>query len=151
MGTPTKEIMMLAYLAAASLAATQPIVHEDKVAHQGTSYQVSYRPHVTTSLRTIGMSAGSRPSTQQCRWTATIALDREIHSATGERLAKRLPGAERVIEGYQPGHCEQARRTVETQIAARIESERGAVLAMAQADRSHVLADIDAAHALALN
>ena len=138
-------------LIAVTLAATQPVVHQDQVTHQGTAYKVSYRPHVTTELKTIGMAAGSRQSSERCHWTARVSLDREIHSASGEHLARRVPGAGRMMEGYRPGRCDAARGAIETTIAARLDSERGAVMAMAQADRPAVLADIDAAHALALN
>jgi hypothetical protein len=143
--------MKMLVLIAATLAAAQPIIHQDQVTHEGTAYQVSYRPHVTTEFKTIGMSVGSRQSTEQCRWTARVVLEREIHGATGERLAKRLPGAGRVLEGYRPGRCDLSRASVEAMIATRLDKERDAVLAMAQADRPAVLADISAAHALALN
>lgn len=143
---------MLILVVAAMLGATQPAMHEATLEHRGVAYQLSYRPHVSTQMRTIGQSVGSRPSTERCRWTATVALEREIRRASdGERLTKRVPGDAHVIEGQRPGSCRQVGQAVEAEIASRVERAQDAVLAMAQADRPAVIADIDAAHALALN
>jgi hypothetical protein len=143
---------MLTLIIATALSASQPVVHEATVDHQGTDYQVSYRPHLATSMRSIGMAVGSRPSTERCLWVATIQLDREIRrGADSERLAKRLPGEIHRLEGQVPGRCAQGRKLVEDQIAARVDGARDRIVAVAQADRANVLADISAAHALALN
>ena len=143
---------MFALIIATAIAAQQPVVHQDQVAHQGATYSLSYRPHVETSMRTIGQSVGSRPSTERCLWRANITLNREISRAdSSERLVKRVHGDGHQVEGQAPGKCGRDRGHIKDMIAAKVAGAQDHVVAMAQADRPAALADIDAAHALALN
>lgn len=143
---------MLVLIAATALSAAQPATHETVVEHQGTAYTVSYRPQIATTMRTIGMSVGSRPSSERCLWSATVSLDREIRrGADGERLLKRVPGEGHRIEGQAPGKCDQGRTLIDRTITAQVADARDKLVAMAEADRASVLADIGAAHDLALN
>ena len=144
--------MIALIIAAATAAAPHPVVHQDQVDHQGARYSISYRPHVETDMRTIGQSVGSRPSTERCLWRATIQLEREIkRSDGGERLVKRVHGEGHEVEGHAQGKCAQNRGQIKDMIAAKVAGAQERVVAMAQADRPAALADIDAAHALALN
>jgi hypothetical protein len=143
---------VLILIAATALAATQPMTHSTVVEHEGTAYTVSYRPQIATTMRTIGMSVGSRPSSERCLWSATVSLDREIKRGNGgEPLLKRVPGEGHRIEGQTPGKCAQGRTLIDRSIAARVADAQERLVALAEADRASALADIGAAHDLALN
>lgn len=136
----------------AAIAATGPATtHETRIEHRGAAYQVTYAPQVTTRMRTVGVALGARPSTQRCRWWAEVQVKRLIRrdgtSAAHERL---LPAVHR-YEGSRDGSCGMAERAVKKEQMARLGKLDARLAELAAADRVAVVADIDAAHALAAN
>jgi hypothetical protein len=138
-------------LAAAVVAATSIPSHDIVVQHRSASYEVSYRPHVRTEMKTVGLSAGTRMSTERCRWAMTIQVQREIRRQGESSAMERLLPDTRTLRGDRPGSCTQGRDAIAAEQAARSETLRAHLIEVAQADRATVVADIDSAHALALN
>ncbi|MFW2830455.1 hypothetical protein [Sphingomonas sp. ID0503] len=138
--------LAMALYAATAVAA---VPQEAVVQHRGVSYEVSYRPQVRTTYKTVGMSVGTRPSTERCRWTTEVAFERSIRRNGQTEAHDRTIPASRVIEGSHPGNCQQARHALGEEgpvKPAKVERLLAEVIA---ADRPTMLADIDAAHALA--
>jgi hypothetical protein len=147
-------LTLSAALGGASLpdaAAIPGVTHETRIKHRGAAYQVTYAPQVTTRMRTVGVALGARPSTQRCRWWAEVQVKRLIRrdgtSAAHERL---LPAVHR-YEGSRVGSCGMAERAVQKEQMARLGKLDARLAELAAADRVAVVADIDAAHALAAN
>ncbi|MBB5986996.1 hypothetical protein [Sphingobium lignivorans] len=141
---------MLSLVIATAVAASAP-VHQTTVEHEGVTYHVNYRQTVTTKMRTIGISPGSRPGNQRCVWSAKVQLDREIRrDQDAAPLVRRLAGDGHRVEGQVPGRCAGRRDYVETQIATSIENARDKITAMAEADRANLPGEIRAAQALAM-
>jgi hypothetical protein len=142
-------MILFALATAAVLGTTSPLAHVAMVEHRGTAFRVSYEPVVQLRTRTIGLAAGTRMSTQQCRWSATVTVKRKLNQAQGDgdALATVLPGS-RTLSGTRPGSCEQNRAALD---AARIAARPVVKEQLAQAargDRPTLLADIDTARAL---
>ncbi|MET0365509.1 MAG: hypothetical protein ABW169_12735 [Sphingobium sp.] len=131
--------------------ASSASAHEAVVDHAGVSYRLRYEPKVEVRAKTVGHSIGTRPSTERCRWTVNVQVERHIHASdTAQPLTRLLPDA-RSIGGEALGNCRQNARAIAAAQAARQSDIRDHVEAVARADRSVVFAEIDAARALALN
>lgn len=144
-------VLILVLAAASAAPDLAHLRHEAAVDHGGNRYTLSYRPEVALRTRTVGVSPGTRPSTERCMWTASIYVHRGVQGeGQGVALDKQL-GGEWTIKGSVPGACVQARGAVEAALAARQDAIRAHVTQMAAADRPRALADIAAAKALALN
>lgn len=139
-------------LALATLIASAAIglpAHDVTVDHGGTSYRVSYMPTVTPQLRTVGASAGSRPSTERCRWTARVDVQRSFAVMGTSSRAATL--ATRNLSGSKPGHCIQARAAIDAEIAGKADEVRAYMVEVAQQDRDTLRSDIDRTRKLAGN
>ncbi|MET0238853.1 MAG: hypothetical protein ABW184_03055 [Sphingobium sp.] len=144
-------IALSAAIATMLAAATPALAQQQVVEHRGTSYQVRYEPHVTVRTKTVGLSAGPRQTTQSCRWTMAVQVERHIgQSGGGQPLAKLLP-EERRFSGSLPGDCRGRTTAIAAEQDRRDADIRGHVAAVASADRPTLLAEIDAVRALALN
>lgn len=138
-------------VAALMTAATPTSVHEVTVDHAGTAFRLVYAPRIEARAKTVGHAIGTRTSTERCRWTIAVQVERRIHSGdSGEPLAKLLPET-RDWQGEMPGNCRQHADTIAAAQAMRDEAIRRHVAAVASADRPAAVAEIDAARALALN
>jgi len=140
-------LSLLALAASTMLSMAAQPVHTVDLEHRGATYRVDYRPHVETRLRTIGMSAGPRPSTQKCVVTADVSVERVIAAQSGE-LKALLPGRQSFSE-HLPGSCQG--RDAATIVAGKSESVGAHLARAAAADRSGALAAIDSAHHFAAN
>ncbi|SFR96986.1 hypothetical protein [Sphingomonas jatrophae] len=143
--------MIALALAATALAA--PLASHDVVlTHGATPVRASYQAHADMRMKTIGMSAGTRMSTERCRWIATVRVERQLAPAHGNHhpLSRTLAGA-RKIEGSRPGHCMTARAGVQRDLAARTGDLHDHVRAVAAADQPTLLAELKTVRALALD
>lgn len=137
--------MLLLALTLAAIS-SEAAAHMTVVEHRGTSYHVAYRPRITTRTKTVGMSAGTRMSTERCRWTVAVRIDRSIRRAHGAiATSARLPGTH-TLKGEHPGTCQQAAGA----IASALNRAHTHIAQVAGVDRAALLSDIDAAHALAM-
>lgn len=142
---------LLALAASATLSMAAQPVHTVSLDHRGTTYNVDYRPHVETRLRTIGMSAGPRPSTQKCVVTADVSVERVIAGQSGQsghELKALLPARKSFTE-HLPGSCQG--RDAATILAGKSGSVSAHLARAAAADRPGALAAIDSAHHFAAN
>jgi hypothetical protein len=110
----------------------------------------SYRPEVATSMKTVGMAQGSRPSTQRCQWTARVTVVREVSQPESAGVSTRLAD-ERVFRGSVPGSCEAARSRVERDMTALAPAIRNHVAAIAARDERPMQDDLRALVKLAAN
>ncbi|KQT31714.1 hypothetical protein ASG29_07230 [Sphingomonas sp. Leaf412] len=135
--------MILFALASVAAATT----HSATVEHRGARYDVAHRARIDTRHRTVGAATGARMTTQRCRWTATVRVEREIARAGGDGgVATLLPMAE-TVQGDRHGPCDGRGEVAD----ARIRDAAARLVDAARGDRAATLAAIDAAHGLAAN
>lgn len=143
--------MMLLTAFASTMAAAAIAPHVETIEHRGSAYEVHYVSHVETRSRTIGISPPTRQSTKRCMVTMTVSVERRVHPAGGGTpIASRLPARE-TFRDSTAGAC----RKNGEHIAAMTDRKAGAIAAhvsrTVSADRPALLAEIDAARALAMN
>jgi hypothetical protein len=141
----------LALALSAALSTAGPAAHEVSIDHRDAVYQVTYRPQVETRMKTVGLSAGTRPSSERCRWTMAVQVERQIRRQGQPAGIDRLLPDAHLIRGERAGSCAHGRDAIAAEQVARTEQLRAHVAQVAAADRATVLADIDSAHALASN
>lgn len=146
-------LLAFAAATAATLGATSidAPVHRVDMDHRGSTYQVHYRARVETRMRTIGMSAPTRPSNRRCLITANVAVERVIVAAQGGHELKSMLPQDQSFTSSLPGRC-QGR---EAEAARLVESKARAIDAhlasTAASDSRAALAAIDSAHHFAAN
>ena len=138
---------LLAIVASAALTAAGP-AHTVELQHNNGSYRIEYRPHVETQMRTKGMAAGPRPSTQVCAVTSTVTVERVISAQGGREFNAMLP-AKKSISQHVTGPCRDNYGDADSVLAANEGAVRALLSQAALDDRQSALAAIDAAHHLA--
>jgi hypothetical protein len=138
-------------LALSAAIAASTASHDITVRHRDATYEVSYRPQVSTQMKTVGLSAGTRPSTERCRWAMNVQVERQIRRPGETAGIERLLPETHVIRGQRPGSCAHGRDAIEAEQAARLDTLRKHVEQVADADRAALIADIDSARTLAMN
>jgi hypothetical protein len=141
-------MLSIAFLMYAALNAATPAPLVTKVEHQGTQYEVTYQPHVRARMRTIGMSAGPRPSTERCLWSAELQVSRSVQ---GVAAADKLLSATRTIEGSHLGNCRFVREQVAADRAKKLARLEAEVAQLAANDRPVLLSEMAAVRAVAAN
>jgi hypothetical protein len=132
-------------LAAAALAQAAPAgwTHAVPVAHGDGRATATYRAVPDISTRQIGMTAGTRPSSVRCTWTAEIAVERAlVHPGTGASSVRQL-AAPKTFKGSRPGDCTANRQNIESDIAARSDAINAHLVRVAEADQRDLRAEID--------
>lgn len=137
--------MSMMLLAAAAALAVPSVSHQATVEHRGAQLNVAYVADAQASLKTVGVNPPARAGMPTCRWTATVAVDRQVAN-----LETRLPGALE-LSGQRPGDCLTARTAIADEIAGKSEAIRAHLVSVAAADRPKLMSDLDAARALAAN
>lgn len=137
----------LALLMASAFASAGP-VHHTQIEHQGNPIAVSYRADTDLTTRQIGMSAGTRRSTERCLWTARVGVVRELSRANNGSISHRLD-ADKVLSGSRPGSCTLTQHQIAKDLARRDDDVRAHLAAVAVQDRSQALADLEAMQRLA--
>ena len=141
----------LVIAASAALAAAGQPAHTVDMQHPTGTYRIDYRPHVETSMRTKGMSAGARPGTQVCAVSSTVTIERVISSQqSGQELKAMLP-AKKSIDQHLSGPCRNHYGEAETLLATKEDAVRSLLSQAALEDRYAAVAAIDAAHQFAAN
>lgn len=145
---------LLILAAAAALPVSSQPVHSVDIDHRGSTYQVDYRPHIETRMRTIGMAAGTRPSTRRCIVSAEVNVERVVTASrsqgAGTGLRSMLPNSERFTQ-QMPGSC-HGRDDAAAQLVQGRSAAIAAHLAQTAAqDRPRALAAIDSAQHFAAN
>lgn len=139
-------ILALGLMALSPVSADGTHHHRTTIEHRGVPVGVTYRATMQLKTRPIGMSPPTRPSTARCTWVATVVVERQML-----RDGQPAPGLSRVVssdlelKGNRPGGCTGAGKAIARDIAARDEQVRAHVLAVAERDRSILLAELEAA------
>lgn len=133
-------LILIALAAAAS--------HSVALEHHGQQLGATYTARADTQARTVGAKAGTRMDSQRCLWTANIVVDRTLDH--GPAHSRTLPTDMR-FSGSEPGACHPARAPGEAVVARNSDKIRASLVALAQADRAPLLAELDSARALAVN
>lgn len=142
---------VLVIAASAALAAAGQPAHTVDLQHRDSTYRVDYRPHVQTSMRSKGMSAGARPSTEICAVSSTVTVERVISSQQGGQELKAMLPAKKSIDQHLSGPCRSHYGEAETLLATKEDAVRSLLSQAALEDRQAAAAAIDAAHQFAAN
>ncbi|MGO4168869.1 hypothetical protein ACLIMP_24990 (plasmid) [Novosphingobium aerophilum] len=143
-------ILSLLALATASAAPFADQVHRTSVDHQGRSLDVTYRADAKVSTRQIGMSAGTRPTTERCLWAARVAVVRDVAGTKGASLSHRLD-ADQMIRGSHFGKCSENRAQVASLIARRSDEVKAHLAEVAREDAPQLANVISSAKHFAAN
>jgi hypothetical protein len=142
---------LFAAVASAALTVVGHPVHNVELEHRGESYQVAYRPVVETRLRTVGMAAGTRPSSERCVISAQVSVERAIAAAQdGPALKAMLPG-ETSFTRNLPGSCHGRAQEGAKLVASRSKAVGAHLSRVAATDRTAAIAAIESAHHFAAN
>ncbi|TKD53006.1 hypothetical protein [Sphingomonas baiyangensis] len=116
--------------------------HRVTIDHRGTAIGAIYRADVAIETDQRGIAPPSRPSTQRCHWTASVTVARTLEGSgvAGERAI----ATDRTLKGSRPGACMTQRGAIEREVAARTPAVRDRLIAAAEADRSTLLAELEA-------
>lgn len=136
--------MSLTLIAIAAAAAT----HTIHIEHRGAPVEAVYSARTDIQMRTVGAHTPNRMDSRRCQWTATVVVERQLSSRPV--LARTLPG-DRPLSGSQSGPCTTATSEIEREVARRDDVVRTQLLAVAERDRSPLLAELDAVHNMASN
>lgn len=136
--------MSIALIALAAAAAS----HSMTIEHHGQQVGATYTARADVQAKTVGARAGTRMDGQRCHWTAAIIVDRALDH--GPAHARSIPTDKR-FSGSEPGACHSGRKPGEGMIARHSDAIRAHLVAVAEADRAPLLAELDSARALAAN
>ena len=137
-------MIFLTLMGAAVMAHITPPqwTHSVPVAHGNGQVTATYfgRPDVTT--RQIGMSAGTRMSSERCLWRADIIVERRLaHSASSEAALRDMADT-KSFSGSQTGTCAINRHLIDQQIAAKTPEIKAHLVAVAARDQNALRAEI---------
>ncbi|TCP33361.1 hypothetical protein [Sphingomonas sp. BK235] len=137
---------------ALALTATEPLpaapdaAHQVQLDHRGQRVDVTYRSDIDVTHRQIGaVGAPGRPSALRCAWQASVAVQREARHPAGHVLARTV-SAEQPLTGSRPGWCATQKDAIARDVAARSDTVREHLLAVAARDQDALVAELDAAH-----
>jgi hypothetical protein len=136
--------MSLTLIALAAAAAT----HTTQIEHRGTPVEAVYSARTDIQMRTVGAHTPNRMDSRRCQWTATIVVERQLSSRPV--LARTLQG-DRPLSGSQSGPCTTQTSEIEREVARRDDVIKAQLLAVAERDRTPLLAELDAVHNMASN
>lgn len=142
-------IIALGLMALSPVAATDGMHHHrTTIEHRGVPVGVTYRATMQLTTRAIGMSPPTRASTARCAWVATIVVERQmLRDGQPTPPMSRVVSNDFTLKGNRPGGCIGAQKIIERDVAARDDDVRAHVMAVAESDRSILLAELEAAAA----
>lgn len=136
--------MSLTLLAIAAAAVT----HTTQIDHRGTPVEATYSARTDIQMRTVGAHTPNRMDGRRCQWTATIVVERQL---SGRPVLARTLQGDRPLSGSQSGPCTAETSEIEREVARRDDAIRTQLLAVAERDRTPLLAELDAVHNMASN
>lgn len=136
--------MISVLVALAASAAT----HNVQIDHRGTPVQAVYSARPDIRMRTIGAATPNRMDGQRCQWMATVRVERRLEQ--GRALTRTLSGDQQ-LSGSAPGACAHQAKGIEREVAGRSDFVRAQLLAVAERDRTQLLAELDAVRSMASN
>ncbi|HAF41685.1 MAG TPA: hypothetical protein DCG90_07965 [Sphingobium sp.] len=133
--------LLIALVAAAA-------THSVSLEHHGQQLGATYTARADIHSKTVGARTPNRMDAQRCQWTATIMVDRRLDH--GPALARTIATDQR-FSGSEAGACAPGRQPGARDLARHQDAIRAHLVAVAQADRGPLLAELDSARALASN
>lgn len=116
--------------------------HRLTVQHAGAPLTVDYRARIDLKTRQIGMAPPTRHGVVRCTWTARIAVERSLAGHAG---SSRLIDQDLTLKGSETGNCREARKLIDRALAKRADEVQAHMVAVAERDRSVLLAELAAA------
>ena len=138
-------MLLFTLFAAATLAQTAPTAwtHDVPMAQGDSQATASYRALPRVKTRQVGMSAGTRPSSLRCDWTAAIGVERHLSYAGKIASSVRQLSAEKTFKGSRPGDCAANRRNIDADLASRSDAINAHLMSVAEQDQRELRAEID--------
>lgn len=137
--------MLVTLLAAASIAGAAPSVwtHNVPVVHGTANANAVYTARPVVSTRQVGMTAGTRMSSQRCVWTADIAVERRLETAGAESGGRREMPSTKTLQGSRPGACASNRRLIDQDIASHTPAIAAHLEMVAERDQRDLRSEIE--------
>lgn len=121
--------------------------HRTQIDHRGHRVDITYRSDLAVTRRQVGVAApGGRAGTLRCVWSARVSVAREARSTAGHVLTRTL-SSDRPISGSRAGWCDGQRAAIAAEVAARSDTVRAHLMALADEDRATLAAELDTVHA----
>lgn len=137
--------MSFTLIALAAVAAT----HMTQIEHHGAPLEVAYSARTDIQMRTVGAHTPNRMDNRRCQWTATVVVERQLSS---KPILTRTLRGDRPLSGSQSGPCMAAgNNEIAREVARRDDDIRAQLIAIAERDRTPLLAELDAVHNMASN
>ncbi|MBZ9648440.1 hypothetical protein K9B33_12865 [Sphingobium sp. 3R8] len=136
--------MSITLIALAAAAAS----HSVSIEHHGQQLGATYTARAEMRTRTVGAKVPNRMDAQRCQWTATIVVDRKLDH--GPALARTIATDTR-FSGSEAGACTPGRQSGERNLAQHQDKIAAHLIAVAQADRAPLMAELDSVRNLASN
>lgn len=138
--------LLVAGLMLGSSTPSLGLEHRIELPHASGTVAAHYRGDVIVRERQIGAAgAPGRPSTLRCQWEASLTVERQAHHASGSAVMRSLR-RDAVAKGSRTGWCGASRDAIDQEVAARADEWQRHMVAMAEADRTDLLAEIDRLH-----
>ncbi|MFZ5705227.1 MAG: hypothetical protein ACOY5R_08165 [Pseudomonadota bacterium] len=141
-------IIALGMMALSAPATDAAHHHATTIEHRGVPMDVRYRASVDLATKPMGVSPPTRAGIGRCAWVATIAVERQMAPAgtTGSGLT-RIVSSDYKIKGSRAGSCMTSKSAIAQEVAARDAEIRSHVLAVAERDKSTLLAELESGFA----
>lgn len=136
--------MLLELVAAAAIASAGPPLEWTRsvpVANGTVQRAATYVARPLVKTRQIGMSAGTRMSSERCLWTASIAVARRLDAEAAR--GRDLP-VTKTLQGSHLGGCIANRRNIARGIAHHSPAIDAHLAAVAEQDQRELRSEIEA-------
>ena len=134
---------------AAAAAFGGDLSHSVAVNHGAVTATAVYVAKPAVSTRNIGLSAGTRPSSLRCLWTAEIGVTRHLQGENA--MASRSLASDKVISGSRPGRCSDATRAINAEVASRLPEIKTYLAEVAAQDEQVLRKELDALKLASVN
>ncbi len=136
-------IMSLLGLLAMSAAGDGGPIHRTTIHHGAVPVNVDYRAAITLRVRQAGMTPPTRMGVLRCDWVARVAVHRSMERPGAASAPNRIVADDFELRGNRPGTCSAARKAIDAEIAGRDTDVRAHLLAVADRDRTQLMAEIE--------
>ncbi len=140
-----KRALCSAALAACLASPALALEHEVVIDHTAGPIAADYRGSIRIETKQIGTAGvAGRPSTLQCKWTASLDVER-VAKLGAALQSRRTLTSDDVAGGSRPGWCPTNAQGLDKLVDARGQNVRAALLALVERDRATLVAEADTA------
>lgn len=123
------------------LLAAAAATHHVEIQHAGSPVEAVYTARADIETRTVGAYVPNRADMRRCLWKATLVVERQLG---GHPATPRVISSDRELSGSRAGACTEGnRRSIEQEVANRDDAITAHLLAVAERDRTPLLAELD--------